>query len=214
MYKIYTKEQIPQRSDVWFEIRANKLTASSADKIVTNGVGLKTYCYELVAEFLSKEKPEQIPNENILRGVELEEQAATYCSLLTGQNWQEIGFVEVNNHVGCSPDRVVLEDDKISKILEIKCPNNKNFLELLVTQNIPKNYISQMNFQMMCCEVEKATFFSYNQNIYPYYFMREINRDEELIAKIKKGIDDGTNLIKEIICNYEKIKGGNNGKIL
>ena len=162
-----------------------------------------------VKKIACSEKPEQIQNENILRGIELEEQAATYCSLLTGLNWQEVGFVEVSSFIGCSPDRIVLENDKITNILEIKCPNDKNFLELLVTQNIPKNYICQVNFQMMCCEVKKATFFSYNQNIYPYYFMREIDRDEEMFAKIQKGLDDGTKLIKEIKCKYEKLKGEN-----
>lgn len=209
MYKIYTKEEIPQRSDEWFAIRENKLTASNADKIATNGTGLKTYCWELVSEALSKEKPEQIQNENILRGVTLEEQAATYCSLITGLNWEEIGFVEVNDFLGCSPDRAIIgEDGKISKILEIKCPNNKNFLELLITDEIPKNYVWQVHFQMLCCELDKATFFSYNQNIYPYYFMKEVNRDEEMIAKLQKGIEDGTKLIKQIKEKYEKIIKG------
>ena len=156
-----------------------------------------------MSEALSKEKPEQIQNENILRGIKLEEQAATYCSLITGLNWQEVGFVEVNDFIGCSPDRILLKNDKITKILEIKSPNDKNFLELLITEEIPKNYIAQLNFQMLCCELDKATFFSYNQNIYPYYFMREVDRDEKLIAKLQDGIACGPKFIKEIKQKYK-----------
>lgn len=201
--KIYTKQEIPQRSEMWFRIRANKMTASNADRILANGNGLKTYCYELVTEFLSENIPEQLQNENILRGVMLEEQAAIYCSMLTNMDWQEIGFVEVNDYTGCSPDRVIMENGKITKILEIKCPNDKNFLELLLSEEIPSKYVAQMQFQMMCCETPSCIYFAYNTNIYPYYFMREIKADKDMQSRLQIGLNRGRELIKNLMKEYQ-----------
>lgn len=205
--KIYSKEQIPQRSDLWHKIRANKMTASNADRVIANGTGLKTYCYELVTEYLSQKIPEQIVNDNLLRGVLLEEQAATYCSLLTGEEWEEIGFVEVDTNVGCSPDRVIIENGKITKILEIKCPNDKNFLELILTEEIPTKYIYQMNFQMMCCELETCKYFAYNPNIKPYYYMEEIKADKTIQDKLQIGLEHGKEIIKELLNEYKSKTG-------
>ena len=206
--KIYTCKEIPQRSEAWFNIKSLKLTASVADTIGANGTGLNTLCKKLVSEYVSDYRIENnYTNENIERGILLEPIIREKAKIIFNKNWQEIGFVEVNNRCGCSPDAVEIENNKIINILEIKAPNNENFMDLLLTNEIPKKYIYQMNFQMMCCKVKQAYFTSYNENIKPYYYTKIITPDAEIQEKLKKGLERGSELIDSMLLKYyEKVE--------
>ena len=121
--KTYNMEQ---RTPEWFEIRKGKMTASNAQAIGANGAGLKTYIYTLMAEKFSNNKV-SFSNADTERGVELEENARlTYQ--IAHHDVQEVGFIEMDEFVGCSPDGLIEEDGGI----EIKCVNDVNFLKLIV----------------------------------------------------------------------------------
>ena len=205
--KIY--KEVEQRSDLWYSLRRQRITASNASVVATNGKGLETYIYTLMSEYYSSAEKEHYTNSDIERGVLLEPEAKIEFQFYTGLTLEEVGFVEMNDFVGCSPDALVGDDG----LAEFKAPNDLNYFKLLMTGDIKPEYLWQVQFQMLVCERKYCYFVSYNPNFEKTLFIKKIDRDEEMIAKIQAGLDYGTKLIKEIKCKYEKLKGEKNGKI-
>ena len=205
--KIYNFEQ---RTDEWYAIRRSKLSASNASIIATNGKGLETYVYTLMSEYYSNGEKEHYVNVDMQRGIDLEPEARIEFEFYTGLDVQEVGFVELNEFCGVSPDGLIGDDG----LIEIKCPKDEVYFRLLLDGKIRPEYIAQMQMQMFVTERKYCYFVSYNPNFEQSLFIKKIERDEEMIQKIKEGIDFGTNLIKEIKDKYEKIlKGGTNGTV-
>ena len=194
---------VEQKTDDWYKVRELKLTASHTQTIMANGKGLETYCKELVAEYLSEAPKEHFTSPDIERGNLLEAQAREYCSLLTGLDFKEVGFVEVNEFLGVSPDGVVFDNEKLTDSIEIKCHSDKVFLELLLTEEIDPKYLAQMQMQMRAMRTESCLYFAYNPNIKPYYFMKRIKKDEKAQEKLKSGIDRGSKLIEGYLNEYQ-----------
>ena len=207
--KIY--KDIPQRSEEWYTLRSAKLTASNASTIMANGKGLETYVYSLMADYYSNAEKEHYMNSDMQRGVELEPEAKIEFQFYTGLEVEEVCFVELNDYCGVSPDGLVGDD----ALIEVKCPNDQIYFKLLIDGKIKPEYIAQIQMQLFVTNRKKCYFVSYNPNFTDKtLFIKVIERDEKMIAKIQKGIEDGTKLIKEIKQKYEKIIGEKqNGKI-
>ena len=203
--KIYNFEQ---RTEDWYNIRKGKMTASNADTIIANGKGLETYIYNLMAEYYSSAEKENYINADMQRGIDLEPEARLEFEFYTDLDVQEVGFVEYNDFIGVSPDGLVGDDG----LIEIKCPNDSIYFKLLLSNNIKPEYIAQMQMQMYVTDRQYCYFVSYNPNFEKSLYIKKISRDEEMIEKLKKGLERGTQLIKEIKENFRKV--GANGKIL
>ena len=197
-----------QRTDEWYAIRKGKMTASNAETIIANGKGLETYIYNLMAEYYSSAEKENYINSDMQRGIDLEPEARLEFEFYTGLDVQEVGFVEYNDFIGVSPDGLIGDDG----LIEIKCPNDSIYFKLLLSNNIKPEYIAQMQMQMYVTDRLYCYFVSYNPNFEKSLYIKKINRDEEMIDKLKKGLERGTQLIKEIKENFRKV--GTNGKIL
>ena len=203
--KIYNFEQ---RTEDWYNIRKGKMTASNAETIIANGKGLETYIYNLMAEYYSSAEKENYINADMQRGIDLEPEARLEFEFYTDLDVQEVGFIEYNDFIGVSPDGLIGDDG----LIEIKCPNDSIYFKLLLSNNIKPEYIAQMQMQMYVTERQYCYFVSYNPNFEKSLYIKKINRDEEMIDKLKKGLERGTQLIKEIKENFRKV--GTNGKIL
>ena len=197
-----------QRTEDWYNIRKGKMTASNADTIIANGKGLETYIYNLMAEYYSSAEKENYINADMQRGIDLEPEARLEFEFYTDLDVQEVGFIEYNEFIGVSPDGLVGDDG----LIEIKCPNDSIYFKLLLSNNIKPEYIAQMQMQMYVTDRQYCYFVSYNPNFEKSLYIKKINRDEEMIDKLKKGLERGTELIKEIKKNFRKV--GTNGKIL
>ena len=203
--KIYNFEQ---RTEDWYNIRKGKMTASNAETIIANGKGLETYIYNLMAEYYSSAEKENYINADMQRGIDLEPEARLEFEFYTDLDVQEVGFIEHNEFIGVSPDGLIGNDG----LIEIKCPNDSIYFKLLLSNNIKPEYIAQMQMQMYVTDRQYCYFVSYNPNFEKSLYIKKINRDEEMIDKLKKGLERGTELIKEIKENFRKV--GTNGKIL
>ena len=192
-----------QRSSEWFAIRKGKMTASKAYVIATGGVGLETYILELMAEYYSNAEQEQLTNKDIERGIELEPQARTAFEFKTGLTVQEIGFVEYNEYIGCSPDGLIGSDG----LVEFKAPNDKNYLKLLMNEKIKPEYIAQMQMQMYVTKRDYCYFCSYNPNFEKSLWIKKIDKDLTFFEKLEKGFEKGITLIKQV---KEKVENGKN----
>ena len=203
--KIYNFEQ---RTEDWYNIRKGKMTASNAETIIANGKGLETYIYNLMAEYYSSAEKENYINADMQRGIDLEPEAKIEFQFYTGLDIKEVGYVEFNEYILVSPDGLIGDDG----LIEIKCPNDSIYFKLLLSNNIKPEYIAQMQMQMYVTDRQYCYFVSYNPNFEKSLYIKKINRDEEMINKLKKGLERGTQLIKEIKENFRKV--GTNGKIL
>lgn len=103
-------KDIIQGTPEWFAIRAGKMTASHAQEIGNMGKGLTTYIYEILAEAYSSGEPEKFSNAHTDRGIELEPVARSMFEMEHDCQIEEVGFIEHNDFVGCSPDGLIGEE--------------------------------------------------------------------------------------------------------
>lgn len=181
--------QVKQNSPEWHELRKQKMTASHAQQIGNNGKGLETYIYEVVAE-----KEDNYTNEDIERGNEMEAEARQMYELETLQTVNQVGFIELDEYTGCSPDGLVGEEGGI----EIKCPNNVNYLKLLVNQKIDTKYLWQIQMNLYITGRKWWDFIAYNPNFNQELYIMRVYPDEEMTEKLKVGLEKGKEKTKEL----------------
>ena len=188
-----------QGTEEWFKVRLGKFTASNAQAIASNGAGLDTLIFEKVAEIMTGKMKESYTNTDIERGNELEKMARNSYELETGIIVKQVGFVEKDGFVGCSPDGFIAEDG----LQEIKCKNDANFARFLYDAKIDTEHIWQMQMQLFVTERQWVDYVLYNPNFPKPIIITKVVRDEIAIAKLNAGIMTGVARVKTIL---EKIK--------
>ncbi len=184
-----------QRSEEWFEVRKGKMTASNAATIAANGKGLETYIYNLLSEKYALNSDESYISQDMLRGIEREDQARMTYEI-QNDDTEQVGFIEMDEYTGCSPDGLIGKDGG----LELKCPNNQNFFRLLVDGEdaIDSKYLWQVQ---MCLLVSKRKWWDlvfWNGNFEKNLIVFRIEPDIAMQEKLKIGIEKGKTMIKEI----------------
>lgn len=198
--KIYKK--LKQLSDEWFALRAGKLTGSNAQAIAANGKGLETLAYTMLAEKYSKNRY-SFTNPDIERGIELEDQARQTYRILH-DDVEEVGFVEMDEYVGCSPDGLIGKDGG----LEIKCVNDVNFFRLLVngSDGIEYKYLWQVQMSLLVTKRKWWDLVFYNPNYDKSLLSFRFTPNGTMQTSLLNGIEKG----KKIMADFEKKyqKGG------
>ena len=197
--KIY--KDINQGSPEWFEIRVGKVTASHAQAIGNNGKGLENYILEVVAEMFSSSEKEHYSNEHTERGNELEPIARSMYELQNDVEVEEIGFAEYNDFVGCSPDGLVGKDGMI----EIKCPDDKTYFNLLMNEKIDNAYIWQCQMNMLILERKWCDLVFYNPNFEKSMKIFRLEPDKEMFSKLKEGFAKAEAEITRLVSKYKEI---------
>jgi putative phage-type endonuclease len=153
-----TLELPEQRSEEWFAMRANVLTASSlADAL---GKGHFNTRESLLIDKTSTVKKPFITNDIIQWGVKYEPVATWFYEHLNHLNIVEFGLVPHPTFpiFGASPDGICDEGAKeshmVGRMLEIKCPPRRVF-----TAEVPEHYMMQMQGQLETCDLEECDFF-------------------------------------------------------
>jgi putative phage-type endonuclease len=194
--------KIEQGTGEWFEIRKAKMTGSHAQAIGNNGRGLDTYIYDLMAESYSSGEKDNYSNKDIERGLELEEFARDMYELETEQTVEQVGFVEMNEFAGVSPDGLVGEDGGI----EIKCLNDTKHFKMILNgeKEIESKYIWQIQMCLLVTDRKWWDFISYNPNFEKSLIVFRIKKDDKKQEKLKEGLKNGELKIKEIQCQITK----------
>lgn len=196
-----------QRSENWHNERLGKFTASEIHKLLgKQGLGLtgETYCFEKACEIVfGIDEEENFISSDMQRGINLEPLAFDKF-----KEMKELDFIEVKEayffpfgeNAGASPDGIVGSD----AILEIKCPRSKKFFRLVSdgAKAIDSEYYAQMQMQMMCSNSERAHFFNYIifKGVEMWHEII-VDRDNEMIDKIKKRIEEAT-IIRDQFVQY------------
>ena len=188
--------EVEQKSEEWLKLRLARFTASDAQSIQANGKGLETLCFEKVAEKLTGKGKPSFTNEDIERGNEQEEIARQTYELESGNIVETVGFVELNEWVGCSPDGLIGEDG----LVEIKCKNDANFVKFLFDEKIDPAHYWQMQMQMLVTDRKWCDYVIFNENFDRTTIIVRVNRNEEDLKLIQTGLDNGIKTVKSILA--------------
>jgi len=190
---------IDQNTPEWQSLRLGKLTASDSQAIATAGKGLETLVHKKVAERLTGKAVNRYINANIERGHELEMMARNAYELETGNIVEQVGFCELDEYCGASPDGFVGSDG----LVEIKCKSDHVFAQELLVDRIMSSHVWQMQMQMFVTDRKWCDYAVFNPNFPESLIIKRVNRDETAIKKIKSGVEKGITMIKYALKKYE-----------
>lgn len=199
-YPIY--HDIKQQTPEWFKLKELKMSASHGQAIGNCGAGLNTYITEMLAEYYSTAEKIHYSNKDIDRGNELEPEARSIYEFKTGKKVREIGFVEYNKYVGCSPDGLVCANGGI----EIKCPNDYIYFSLLLEKDLKVNptYMWQIQMNMLITGKSWWDYIVYNPNFKKDMLITRVKPNLEQFKKLEEGFEKGREMIEDLINKYEE----------
>lgn len=201
-----------QRSEGWKKERYGKFSASEIYKLLgitaLGGTG-KSYAIEKAIEELFGEMEENYISYDMQQGIDTEPLAFAKFKELKELEFLEVSncsFFKFNDHAGASPDGLVSNNS----VLEIKCPKSTTFFKLVATNEIDSKYYSQMQMQMLCTGSDRAYFFNYLiHEGTEYYHEIIVERDEDMIEKIKERLNQAIEIKTEYINLINKNKQWN-----
>jgi putative phage-type endonuclease len=197
-----------QQSNEWFTARLGKVTASRvADVIAKTKTGYSAsrdnYMAQLICERLTGQKGESFTNPAMQHGVDTEPLARSAYENARSLLVKEVGFI---NHPriemsGASPDGLVADDG----LVEIKCPNTATHIDTLLSGKVPTKYITQMQWQMLCCQRKWCDFVSFDNRLPEHLqlFVQEVEFDPEYCAMLEKEV---TQFLAELDSKVAKLK--------
>ena len=200
-------EQIEQRSDAWFTARLGKVTASRvADVIAKTKSGYSAsrdnYMAQLICERLTGQQGESFTNAAMTWGTETEPLARSAFEAYADVMVEEVGFVPHPRirDSGASPDGLV----GLFGMLEIKCPNTATHIDTLLTQTVPGKYITQMQWQMRCCERQWCEFVSFDPRLPQdlQLFVKRVEFNQTYVAMLEEEV---INFLEELEIKVAKL---------
>lgn len=189
---------MPQRSEEWYAIRSGKFTASDFEALMPSSrqsvfdfnKTQMAIIYRVAAERMTGlSVSDGYVSKAMQHGIETEEEARVSFMLETGLDVQEVGFVEYNEWVGCSPDGLI----GTTRGIEIKCPNSDTHLRYVMN---PLDMIADYRYQcvggMLCTVREIWDLYSYDPR-FEKESMRSVHvtieRNYEEIAKLEARLE-------------------------
>jgi len=197
-----------QGSPEWFDVKRGKISASGISNVLAKGKKgelsktREKYFEEIFIERITGITDKGYSNYNMENGTETEPLARDAYGMLTLTNVQEVGFVEVNEWLGCSPDGLVGDDG----LIEIKSPLAKTHYHTIKKDSVPTQYIPQIQCQLYVTGRQWCDFVSFNQYWTPKpIYVKRVERDEEKIKQIAVEVEIFIDELKEL---ESKVKGG------
>jgi len=193
---------IDQKTEQWQALRLGRITGSIMHKFITKnrkgdgfGETALNAIYELMAQRLTgiDESPDLSNNQHIQRGHELEQRAIAEYEIETFNTVKQVGFIEIDDLVGGSPDGLVGDDG----LIEVKCKNNAYHLRSIIDARngiIDKAHVIQMQFLMMITGRKWCDYVIYNENFlnsgeYKNLEIFRVEFDDSIAENIKTTID-------------------------
>jgi putative phage-type endonuclease len=197
---------IEQGSDEWHAIRRGVITASAISRLLTgtgkpaNNDTSRAQLYQLLAERITGEsEPGGFYNDDMARGHLLE----PFARDLYSQHYnevQECGFITCQLSgvvIGYSPDGLVGDDG----LIEIKAPRQKTHLKSLLTNQVPGEYIPQVQTGLAVSNRAWCDFISYAPGL--PLFVRRVERDEQVIGQIIAAAQAAEEQLAGMLVIYE-----------
>lgn len=194
---------IEQGSEAWAEIRLGKVTASKLADVMTKGRGTapsktrRSYMMQLAAEILTGVPVDNFKSSAMQWGNDCEPQARAMYELESGNDVQEVAFVDCEDGFGVSPDGLISDDG----LVEIKCPNTTTQLERYLAGEFPKAYKAQVQGQLLATGRQWCDFVSFDPRINgaAQYFCIRVERDEEYLKELEQEINKFIEELNELL---------------
>ncbi len=169
-----------QGTEEWFAVKLGKVSASHFSDVLNKKSGRRTYMYRLLGERLSGESYEAYSNKTMERGSEVEAEARAYYEALYGVV-EQVGFVQLNDNVGCSPDGLPGTDG----LIEIKCPFPSTHARYIIENTLPTAHKPQVQGNLWITGRQWCDFISFDPRVKarPFWKIR-VYRDEKYISEL------------------------------
>lgn len=161
---------IEQGSPEWLEMRRGVLTSSEMKLIITptlkvaDNDKVRDHLYELLAQRVTKHVEPHYQSFDMERGNFDEEHARRKYSE-TYDLVEEVGFVtndKLGFVIGCSPDGLINEDGQIEVKSRMQKLQMKTLIECVALNQIPSDYLIQVQCSLFVTEREWIDFVSYS----------------------------------------------------
>lgn len=169
---------MPQGSEGWERVRKGKLTASQFSKFITAktlkmSASAIDFACELAAQRAGVETPPPQPTFWMEYGLESEPWARDAFRHETGLDVDLVGFCERVDlqGVGCSPDGLI----GAAQMLEIKCPKSETLIKYHIADEIPSDYMMQMQAALWITGRSKCHFWAWHGNLSPFHRVVEVD---------------------------------------
>ena len=192
-----------QSSVQWHELRFGKVTASKFSAVLAKGQGKtrKSYMMQLAAEILTGQQQDSYSNSAMEWGTEQEPNARKYYEAVNNCKVEQVGFVERDEWIACSPDGLVGDDG----LIEIKCCNSTTYITTILANKMPTTHIPQVQGQLWVCERKYCDFVSYDPRVKDRpFFCKRVYRDETFIKELEVQVVMFVEELKEMIDKLVK----------
>lgn len=197
---------VEQGTPEWLECRRGILTASEVKLILTptlkiaNNDKTRAHMWELLAQRVSGYIEPCYIGDDMLRGMSDEFIARDLYSSIH-EPVREVGFItnEIGGVVmGYSPDG--LAGDKGA--IEIKSRRQKFQIQTIATDEVPSEYVMQLQTGILVAELDWIDFISYSAGL--PMFVKRVFPDDEIQEAIKKAASEFEINITQLALLYEK----------
>lgn len=201
---------VEQGTPEWQAFRAGVFTASRSGDLMKKGkhgapsMSRANLITALAVERVTKATEPTFLNDAMVRGQDLEEEAANTYALETGQAVEVVGFCQLEDdtglplQIGTSPDRFVGTDG----VVEIKCPAAAaKHLNAIRHGSHAKEYRWQCVHHLMVTGRKWCDVVSFDPRFPPRSQLAivRMERDEEAISQLRDAIEAAEAEIQEIV---------------
>lgn len=162
---------VDQGSLEWLQARVGLVTASEIDALVSplwkvrKGEGVETYLAQKLAEKWTGAPLPGFMTLDMEAGQILEQEARPFAAIELGKDIQPVGLITDDEaFAGCSPDGLIVGE---RSGIEIKCPLAKTHVKYLLADEVPAEYMAQVQFSLYVTGYDRWYFLSYRRSFPP-----------------------------------------------
>lgn len=206
-----TVSNAEQGTEQWHLDRLGNATGSRFQDVIAKtrsgySTSRKNYAVELALEIITGTRQDFYKSSAMEWGTETEPVARLEYELITGNEVEETGFWKHDIlPIGASPDGLVNKNG----LLEIKCPNSATHLETLISGKVPRQYIAQVQGQLLITERDWADFVSYDPRMPENAKIKiiHVERDDEFIKELIYELEEFVKEVDEQVQFIKNYKG-------
>jgi putative phage-type endonuclease len=195
-----------QRSDEWYAIKRGKLSASMiADIMPSSSKSIDSWTdtqlksvFEIATQRMTGIVQSSYVSAPMQWGIDHEDDARLAYEFSTDQHVEQVGFIELDEWIGCSPDGLVNDDG----LIEIKCPDSSTHLLYRVSpEDMVKRYKWQVQSQLYISNRLWCDLVSFDPRFELEKQLKiiRVNRNESEIAQIANRLSQAVKLAKEFM---------------
>lgn len=198
---------IEQGSTEWLKLRLGRVGGSESspffsymEKIESVPKGLESLAIQKVAERLLQELPDdQYESEAMAWGKMYEPYARKAYEREYFATVETPGYYSFGDWFGYSPDGQT-ED----RLIEIKCPSAKKWIEFAYKREIPKEHIAQMYWGMDLTGIDKCDYLVYHPQL--GLLKAEVEQTDIMKTILKTRKNQYLEIVEKIILAIDKIR--------